>query len=143
VNFEGISGCGNLGAWSYFGDFTPSFFGRKQPAGPPPMTRQSNMQAPLRIASPDASLRSPTTTLQLTFRARALALLEEEPFDAAALRCAVALVAAARRAGSSASKLRFNTSIKLMTFSADGLATTTFVGTSACFFLSFSIKTVR
>jgi hypothetical protein len=45
--------------------------------------------------------------------------------------------------GCSAAKLLFNTSIKLMTFRADGAAATVFLGTSARFSLCFEIKTVR
>jgi hypothetical protein len=48
-----------------------------------------------------------------------------------------------RATGCSAAKLLFNTSIKLMTFWADGAAATPFLGSSTRFSLSFEIKTVR
>jgi hypothetical protein len=69
--------------------------------------------------------------------------LEGEPFDGAAIRRGAGFVADVRATGCSAHKLLFNTSIKLMTFWADGVAATTFLGSSACFSLSFEIKTVR
>jgi hypothetical protein len=80
---------------------------------------------------------------QPAFQTRALDRLEEEPPDGAALRRVAGFVGKVRATGRSAAKLLFNTSIKLMTFWADGAAATAFLGSSARFSLSFEIKTVR
>jgi hypothetical protein len=69
--------------------------------------------------------------------------LAGEALDGTAIRPVLALVANARAVGRSAAKLLFNTSIKLITFSRGGLTTIMFFGRSACFSLSFEIKTVR
>jgi hypothetical protein len=80
---------------------------------------------------------------QPVFQTRAFDRLEEEPPDGAALRRVAGFVGNVRATGCSAAKLLFNTSIKLMTFWADGAAATVVLGTSARFSVRFEIKTVR
>jgi|SoiMethySBSTD1v2_1073268.scaffolds.fasta_scaffold302195_3 hypothetical protein len=66
-----------------------------------------------------------------------------DDLDRAVFPRRAATLPAAGRLGHSAAKLRFNTSIKLMMLSADGMAILSHRGISACFFSSFSINTVR
>jgi hypothetical protein len=69
--------------------------------------------------------------------------LEGARLEGAAIRRVAGFVGDVRATGCSAAKLLSNTSIRLMTFWADGAAATTFLGSSARFSLSFEIKTVR
>ena len=80
---------------------------------------------------------------QPVLRARALDRLEDEGLDGAVCRRDTGFVGDVRAAGCSAAKLLFNTSIRLMTFWAEGAAATAFFGRSARFSLSFEINTVR
>src|SRR3954469_25126210 len=92
---------------------------------------------------------------QPALRARADDRLAELRFDAPAARLGVGLMIsgaglpvngvdfAVCARGCSATKLRFNASIKLMTFCADGAEPTLLAGTRACFSRSFSTRTVR
>jgi hypothetical protein len=79
---------------------------------------------------------------QPAFRARAVDRLGAA-LDAPAARRGDGFVGDVRATGRSAAKLFFNTSIKLMTFWADGVVGTAFLGSSARFSLSFEIKTAR
>src|SRR4051812_10315518 len=109
------------------------------------MTRQSNML--LQIPSCGLGRRyiqrlSFRPRRQPVFRARAVDRLGA-PLDDPATRRGAGFVGDVRATGRSAAKLLFNTSIKLMTFGADGVVGTAFFGSSARFSLSFEIKTVR
>jgi hypothetical protein len=68
--------------------------------------------------------------------------LAEDDFDATAL-LATAFFVGFPAAERSAARLRFNASIKLMTFSRDGGGVLIIVGNSACLLRSISTSTVR